>query len=588
VKKPNRFIIIYILVSIAILVNAGFFSVVAFAEDVDQQVGDLDWEKENLQKEYDNLSDKFSKLKGEINSLEGDIGNLSNNINANQEQLNKIDSEILNIESSIDEIRNELELKKGNLNKQETRKHITIRGLYKNSRINPFYKLLENNSLDTVTQGIRYQVKVIDQAKGFITNLNDEIIKNTDQKNELETIIANLTSQKNQLASIVSNLALTKKTTEEKIGELSTETEGIKKDLSNISQAIGELTSKQQELLGQKSGDFYASVGDGLAVDDPKSSPDYDPGFSPAFGAFSYGAFTHRNGMSQYGARGRANNGQNYEEILKFYYKTGVNTKDDFPEEIEVEGYGNMDYQRYLYGLGEMPDSWPMDALKAQAIAARSYAYKRGGPICTTQSCQVFIKSKSENPPSRWQEAVDDTKNMILDNPNTAQYSSTTGGYINNVGWDGDWPNDTYEKKGGSPWFYKAWYTQSTNINSAKCGMDNPWLNEEEMSDILNAWVVWKNGGNTNRISPVTTSCWGGDPYSMEEMADKADGYGQKFDRVNSVSVSYSDDGYTSQITFNTNKGSVNIDGQVFKTVFNLRAPGYIAIKTPLYNIVRK
>jgi len=227
-----------------------------------------------------------------------------------------------------------------------------------------------------------------------------------------------------------------------------------------------------------------------------------------------------------------------------------------------------------------------MDALKAQAIAARTYAYKRGGPICITQSCQVFIKSKSDNPPSRWKEAVDETKNMVLDNPKTAQYSSTTGGYINNVGWDGNWPNDSYEKE--SPWFYKAWYTESYYVSSDKCGRSHPWLDEEEMADILNAWVVWKNGGDTDRISPVTTSCWGGNPYSMDEMANKAEDLDKKYSDINSVSVSYSDGGYTSKIKFGTDKGTVEIDGQVFKTVYNLRAPGYIAIKTPLYNIEKK
>ena len=586
-KKPNRFIIVYILIFICVLVNARLFNIVVFAEDIDQQVGELDWQKENLQKEYDNLSDKFDDLKSEINSLQSDIGNLSDNLSNNQVQLEKIENEITAIDSSIDEIKKELDDKKAVLDKEETRKHLTIRSLYKSSRINPFYKLLENNSLDTVTQEIRYQVKVIDQAKSFITDLNNEIKRNNDQKAELEKLVSDLSAQKNQLAVIVKTLALEKKTTEEKIGELSTEQEGIKRDLSNISKAISELTSKQQQLLGQKSGDFYASLSDGLAIDDPKSSPEYNPGFSPAFGAFSYGAFTHRNGMSQYGAKARADEGQSYEEILKFYYKTGVDTKDDFPEEIEVEGYGNMDYQRYLYGLAEMPDSWPMEALKAQAIAARTYAYKRGGPICITQSCQVFVKSKSDNPPSRWQEAVDNTENMILDNSSTAQYSSTTGGYINNVGWDGDWPNNSYEKKAGSPWFYKAWYTESTNINSAKCGMDNPWLNEEEMTDILNAWVVWKNGGDSDRISPVTTDCWGGDPYSHKEMAEKADELGDKYTDISGVSVNYND-GYTSNITFSTNNGNITIEGQVFKTIFNLRAPGYIAIKTPLYNVIRK
>ncbi|MGH7317687.1 MAG: SpoIID/LytB domain-containing protein, partial [Candidatus Rokuibacteriota bacterium] len=33
--------------------------------------------------------------------------------------------------------------------------------------------------------------------------------------------------------------------------------------------------------------------------------------------------------------------------------------------------------QKYLYGLGEVPSSWPQGALRAQAIAGRTYAYRK-------------------------------------------------------------------------------------------------------------------------------------------------------------------------------------------------------------------
>ena len=124
---------------------------------------------------------------------------------------------------------------------------------------------------------------------------------------------------------------------------------------------------------------------------------------------------------------------------MKFYYDVGVEKKDNFPDKICVEGYGNMDFQKYLYGIAEMPDTWPKEALKAQAVAARSYAYrfvKAGKCICTTQSCQVFLKSKSDNPPSDWKNAVKDTEDKILKDGVVAYYSSTTGGYIEGIGWD--------------------------------------------------------------------------------------------------------------------------------------------------------
>ncbi|MFZ5424398.1 MAG: SpoIID/LytB domain-containing protein [Patescibacteria group bacterium] len=282
--------------------------------------------------------------------------------------------------------------------------------------------------------------------------------------------------------------------------------------------------------------------------------------------------------------------------MIKFYYKNDVKKADDFPSKVKVDGEGELDFQYYLYGIAEMPSDWPEDALKAQAIAARTYAYryvKAGKSICTNQNCQVFLKSKANNPPERWEKAVDDTKGKIIGGDTHAMYSSTTGGYIDDgVGWDvsGSWPKDAYEKKAGSPWFYWAWWTKGTRFDSDSCGRSSPWLNEKEMADILNAWVVWRKGSNDDdkHITPVTTSCWGGDPYSVDEMAEKADKYGGKYSKVSDVDVDIGNNGRTTKITFKTDKGDVSIDGSEFQTVFNLRAPGYIAIKSRLYELKRE
>ena len=188
---------------------------------------------------------------------------------------------------------------------------------------------------------------------------------------------------------------------------------------------------------------------------------------------------------------------------------------------------------------------------------------------------------------------MDDTENVILKDSSTSQYSSTTGGYINNVGWDttGSWPNDAYEKKAGSPWFFKAWYTKTYANNSSTCGRPNPWLNEKEMADVLNAWVVWRKGSGSekDRISPVTTDCWGGNPYSMDAMSEKAKDYDEQYTSVSSdVDVEISNGGYTSKVIFQTNRGRVEISGTEFKSVFNLRAPGYVSIRNKIYDFVTR
>ncbi len=108
------------------------------------------------------------------------------------------------------------------------------------------------------------------------------------------------------------------------------------------------------------------------------------------------------------------------------------------------------------------------------------------------------------------------------------------------------------------------------------------------MADILNSYIVYKSGDQADRISPIDTSCWPGNPFSVSEMRDKANAHGGAVTSVGSVSVTYSNDGSTATVSFSTNKGSVSISGSDFKTIFNLRAPGYVSIKSPLFNIETK
>lgn len=99
---------------------------------------------------------------------------------------------------------------------------------------------------------------------------------------------------------------------------------------------------------------------------------------------------------------------------------------------------------RYLLGIQEVPFSWHQEALRAQAIAARTYlartissgrvgaAETYGFDICATDQCQVYRgldKVLGENG-ERWVAAVADTARQILlyeGRPALTMYSSTAG-----------------------------------------------------------------------------------------------------------------------------------------------------------------
>lgn len=395
---------------------------------------------------------------------------------------------------------------------------------------------------------------------------------------------------------------------QERLGKLQTELDeqvvyfqgeiGKAKDYQkSLTGKIAELSARQQEIINAKSGGFKVSGDSELADDFLASIKGFrESAPSGSFAIFSFGAYTHRKGMSQYGARGRASSGQSYTEILRAYYGKEPVDKDTNGT-IAVGGQGDLDFESYyLYGIAEMPSSWPAEALKAQAVAARTYAYRyksEGKSICTTEACQVFSRSKADNPPEAWKKAVDDTRGKVLEDVVT-YYASTHGGYTSTMGWDttdgkggSNFMDKAWDKTGASPWLYKAWWRAGYSSSGDTCGRSNPWLNAEEMADIVNAYLVLSKGSSdeVSRVSPPTTSCWGGNPYNLSELREVAKKYGG-ISSASGVSV-VQGDGNTISVEIN----GVKMSGLEFKKAFNLRAPGNLRIPQngfAFFNIEKK
>ncbi|MBI3386004.1 hypothetical protein HY031_02880 [Candidatus Gottesmanbacteria bacterium] len=300
-----------------------------------------------------------------------------------------------------------------------------IRSLYVRSySFTPFTLFFSSGDLGLTLRSFGYQQAAINEDKMTIT--------------ETAITIKDLEDKKKFLESEKATLAKLQADTDAQAASLRQLVAQADAYESKLQGWISAITAQQQAILNARGGTFTTSVGDVPLADDPNASPNFSPGFSPAFAGFSFGAYTHRKGMSQYGAKGRAAAGQNFGQILQAYYHTGPVGKDTGGS-INVSGFGSMDFETaYMYGIAEMPSSFPTDALKAQAIAARTYAYSyktSGSSICTSESCQVWSQSKSASPPQQWRDAVDQTKGQVMDGV-SAFYSSTTGGYITTMGWD--------------------------------------------------------------------------------------------------------------------------------------------------------
>ena len=96
----------------------------------------------------------------------------------------------------------------------------------------------------------------------------------------------------------------------------------------------------------------------------------------------------------------------------------------------------------YLWGISEVPSSWPAAALEAQAIASRTYAFAKSFKIRSACDChlygsisdQTFAGYSKESEPifgELWKAAVNRTAGLIITYsgvPITAYFTSSSGG----------------------------------------------------------------------------------------------------------------------------------------------------------------
>jgi len=113
-----------------------------------------------------------------------------------------------------------------------------------------------------------------------------------------------------------------------------------------------------------------------------------------------------------------------------------------------LRAIGVMTPDKYLYGLGEVPSSWPMAAMKAQAVAGRTYAFymenwrglhrdDHGNCNCgvyPTSVDQAYIgwDKEADSYAAAWRKAVDGTSGKVVTyrgDVTLANYYSASGGY---------------------------------------------------------------------------------------------------------------------------------------------------------------
>ncbi|HSW87537.1 MAG TPA: SpoIID/LytB domain-containing protein [Candidatus Saccharimonadales bacterium] len=551
--------------------------------------------------ELDDVTQKINALNSQLNDSVKATKPLESQLVSMQQQIKDIKARVTGIEVDIAAKKKIIDQNYQDLAKKQLLFNQAVHDFYiQSSYDSPLLAFFSARNAQEITQALAYQKATTDQNETVITNialsitdLEKKKLALEDEQNKLVTIKASLDIQSAKLDKVVAD---------------------AKAFQSTLSGQIAQLSAKQQQLVAAKQASLNLPQSAYTTQGGCSSDLDKDPGFSPRFGVFTFGV-PHRVGMSQYGAKGRAEAGQSASDILKAYFNADLTTVGTSTN-IHVVGTNEFgqsfddtwDIETYMKHVYEMPTSWAPEALKAQAIAARSmalaYTNNGSGSICPSQSCQVV---KKESNSDAWIQAVNATAGQVLTNggqPVKAWFSTTNGGFTHNssevwgssTAWTktaidasgsvtsfSDLRNNAYDKS--SPWFYCDWGSRSQYSGTA-------WLKSNELADIVNVILLAKADSSTvqhlsqpDKANPDGTDTWDADKV-RQALKDKGI---TAFSSISNVSVSGDfGSGTTSTVNVSGDGGSQSISGNDFKSYFNLRAPANINIVGSLYNIEQK
>ncbi|NIQ85342.1 MAG: SpoIID/LytB domain-containing protein [Acidobacteria bacterium] len=177
--------------------------------------------------------------------------------------------------------------------------------------------------------------------------------------------------------------------------------------------------------------------------------------------------------------------------------------------ELRVTAFGTVrainwiELERYLLGVvpAELgPEVWPqLEALKAQAVAARTYVWRNKGQfldegfdLCATPRCQVYAGADAEHPLS--DRAVRETAGQILawdDRPIIALYTATCGGHTEDG--KGVFPEHDEPYLKGVP--CRAEEAAMASLRATIAGRSIPKLEDATGKDVTRDWALLAAAG---------------------------------------------------------------------------------------------
>ena len=578
--------------------------------------------------ELSDVTSQLNKQQKQLADLEKRQQQLSQDISSASLSLSQVSSQLTAAEKELSAIEKDLDAKENELAGWEADRDALVRELYKQNRVSSIEIIFSADDLG----GSAHQFQYYNES---LKSLSERIVKLAGQVAVFKSNRASAKKLRDELATLRSQYQAGLASSQSQLSSTSSQ-------LSSVKSSIKNLSAKQEQLILAK---FAATQGsETVGEDQPYSEPLPNPTFHPAYMVATYG-YPHRIGMSQYGAYGRAKKDQSYKTILSAYYKVSSSSVQTYRSgsSIHVKGCSTgpppwypgggwskstcqskgytwfdktLSMESYIKGLGEMPTSWGstvndgMEALQAQAVAGRSYAWSyangNGNTICPSTYCQVWLGHEKG---SYWNQAVDATKNKVIMSggaPLKAFYFSTAGGYtISTKAWISYWSyNDGikdydsasgkfYEQIANAPWYHTGW-----GDRKGVKGTYNPWMTKDEFADIFNAFLLCgaKNGSGVYELksdcsymqylSPIDKGGW-----SITTVRNKL----VELNVTPVTTITAVVPTFPSGVPANTatvyisgSHGTYTFSARYFRDMFNLRSRGTLQIPTYRFDFTVK
>ncbi len=591
----------FILTGVIVLLIALIFVPRTFGDslsDLDKQLDQTQSELQKAKEQKDSNQKALNQLKALKAQYENSLASMQQSYQSTKQQVAATQESIEQKQAELEKVANQINETEALINTRLELMHKTIKQMYMQQAPGWLSHIFAAQTLKDLAKNLVYKRAITYSIKKDADNLGEQLQTIEDIRKVLAKIKDELTIQKQELVDRQNSLQGQIAQTNNNLSAAQAQVENINGTLMELDKTINKLTQKQRDILARKAAAALAStsVGD-IEIDKAAIEKDPPKDGKVYFSFWTYG-YPHRVGMSQYGAFGRAIAGQTAKQILNAYYQ-GVKVQDwNEPKTIKLTDGRTIPFEEdYLLGIGEMPSCWGsperkgMEALKAQAIAARTYAlaYTDNGKssICTDQHCQVYVgKSKVNGVCGQyWKEAVESTRGEVITyqgEPITAWYASTAGGFTLSAMqvWGGNRPytksladfdknGQPYEgpKYAGSPWYHKAWG-------------DEPWLSIKQVTDLTNAALLPESyNDQIGELSSTeiinTLNKLGITPITNLNAIEVLDENGQS--------------GATTAVTrtvrvYFDNGSVVDINANRFIAVFNIKSPGTDLIpSTPLF-----